>query len=110
GGAAGVMPVAFAIPAGVGDVLAGALAIVVPGSLAVSGHRGARLLVFGVGIVDFASVLFLIVTVLVPWFAATHDVGLSLLLPWVAVPLLATLNFFGLRQVIRELLRVPATT
>lgn len=98
--AAGVMPQAFAVPAGLGDLAVGALALAVPGSLSSDGNRGVRLLVFGTGIVDFISVVTLLVTVLVPWLGSTGGIGISLLLPWVAVPLLATLNFHGLRRVL----------
>ena len=97
------MPTGFALPAGLGDLLAGALALAVPGSLAAGGHRGLRLLVFGVGLVDFINVIALQVLVLVPWLTQTHSLGISLLLPWVAVPLLATLNLHGLRRVVTEL-------
>lgn len=91
-----IMPMGFALPAGLGDMLTGALAVAMPGSLA-DGPRAGRLLVFGIGIVDFANVVFLIITVAVPWLAATGGLGISLMLPWVAVPLLATLNLHGLR-------------
>jgi hypothetical protein len=106
-GAAGLMPAEFALPAGLGDLFVGGLALALPGSLAVGGHRGARLAVFGIGLLDFANVFRLQVVVLVPWLAATHSIGISLLLPWVAVPLLAMVNVFGLRQVVKELARAP---
>jgi hypothetical protein len=109
-GTVGLMPTAFTLPAGIGDILTAGLAFVVPGSIAVNGHRGYRLLVFGVGLLDFAGVLVGIVGVVVPSLAVTRGVGLSLLLPWVAVPMLATLNLFGFRLVLRELFRVPATS
>ncbi len=107
-GGVGLFPLAFAIPAGVGDILVGALALVLPGSLAAGGHRGARLLVFGAGIVDLVQVLVLQVTVVVPWLAATNSLGISLLLPWVVVPMLATLNAAGLRLVLKELMAPKA--
>jgi hypothetical protein len=98
GGAAGLLPVSFALSAGLGDLVSALLAVVAPGSLAVDGPRAQRLLVFGVGMLDFAAVLLGIVTVIVPFFIAhPQNPGISLLLPWVAVPLLATLNLFGLR-------------
>jgi hypothetical protein len=108
-GASGMFPLAFAIPAGLGDILVGGLALIVPGSLAAGGHRGSRLLVYGVGVVDFANVIALQILVLVPWLAQTHSLGISLLLPWVAVPLLATINLAGLRLVLKELIRPRVT-
>ena len=102
-GGTGLMPVAFALPAGLGDLFVGGLALAAPGSLAAGGNRGARLLVFGVGIVDFINVIALQATVLVPWLAQSHSVGTSLLLPWLAVPVLAALNMHGLRRVLGEL-------
>ncbi len=107
-GGVGLMPADFALPAGLGDLLVGALALVVPGSLAAGGHRGFRLLVFGVGVVDFINLIALQALVLVPWLAQTQSLGISLLLPWVAVPALATLNLQGARRVVSELFR-PAT-
>jgi hypothetical protein len=92
-----LFPLAFAIPAGIGDLVAGMLALAAPGSLATDGPRGVRLFVYAVGMLDFIQVIALIITVLVPWLAVTNTVGISLLLPWVGVPLLATLNLFGLR-------------
>ena len=98
----GLMPVAFAVPAGLGDLLAGGLALTVPTSLGRGGNRTLRLAVFGVGLVDFINVLRLMVLVLVPWLLESGSVGISLLLPWLAVPLLATLNVAGLRLALRE--------
>lgn len=103
-GAAGIMPAGFALPAGLGDLLVGGLALAAPGSLAAGGHRGSRLLVFGVGLADFASVIALQVLVLVPWLARTGGLGISLLLPWVAVPALAAVNLHGMRRLLVELL------
>ena len=109
-GVTGLFPAAFALPAGIGDIVVAALALVVPGSLAAGGSRAARLVVFGVGLVDFANVLRLMAVVLVPWLVETHSLGISLLLPWVVVPLLVTLNIAGLRQLLAERTRAPATT
>jgi hypothetical protein len=109
-GAAGLLPAAFTLPAGVGDLIVGGLAVAVPGSIAVGGHRGWRLMVFGVGLVDFISVAAAQVLVLVPWLAASGSIGLSLLLPWIAVPLMATINLLGLRLLAHELTREPATS
>jgi hypothetical protein len=110
GGAANLLPVPFALSAGLGDILVATLAFIVPGSIAAHGHRGYRLLVFGVGIADFVAVFIGIVTLLVPWLAQTRSPGLSLMLPWVAVPMIATLNLFGLRLLLREPAHVPATS
>lgn len=106
-GAAGLMPAAFALPAGLGDLLVGALALAVPGNLAAKGHRGARLLVFGVGIADFVQVIALQVLVLVPWLVASRSEGISLVLPWVVVPSMVALNLHGLRSVLAELFASP---
>jgi hypothetical protein len=109
-GAANLLPVSFALFAGLGDILSAALAFIAPGSIAAHGHRGWRLLVFGVGIADFTAVLIGIATLVVPWLAQTQSPGLSLLLPWVAVPMIVTLNLFGLRLLWRESVHVPATS
>lgn len=108
GGAAGIMPVSFTLSAGLGDLLTGALALAVPGSLAANGPRGVRLFIYAFGIVDFISVVVMMVKVVVPWVAETNGLGISLMLPWVAVPLLAAVNLHGLRSVLAELLvRAP---
>ena len=112
-GAAQLMPPGFAMPAGLGDLIAGGLAIAVPGSIAAGGNRGFRLLVFGFGIVDFLNVIALQALVLVPWLAQTQSPGISLLLPWLVVPVLATLNLHGLRRVLGELFapsRLPSAS
>lgn len=109
-GATGLFPLAFAIPAGVGDIAVAALALAAPGSLAAGGSRLARLVVFGVGLADFANVMRLQFAVLVPWFGTTSTPGISLLLPWVVVPLLVTVNVTGLRLALAERSRIPATT
>lgn len=100
--AVNLFPPTFALPAGLGDLGAAALAIAAPGSLAVGGSRGWRLLVFGFGIVDFAQVMVLLAKVQLPFLAATHSIGISLSLPWMAVPMLVTLNLFGLRFALAE--------
>jgi hypothetical protein len=109
GGAQGLLPAAFALPVGVGDLLVGALAVLLPGSLAAGGSRAARLVVFGVGALDLTYALIMIVRVLVPWLAETQSPGLSLLLPWVGVPLMMTINLFGMRQLFAEQAGVRAT-
>lgn len=109
-GAAALLPAAFALPAGLGDVLVGAAAILVPGSLAAGGRRGLRLLLFVAGMLDLLGVVVLQVLVLLPWLAESGGGGgFALLLPWVAVPLLAMLNLSGLLLVVKELARAPAT-
>jgi hypothetical protein len=102
GGAQGLLPPAFALPVGGGDILVGALAALAPGSLAAGGSRASRLIVFGIGALDFAYALTMIVRVLMPWLAETQSPGLSLLLPWVGVPLMLAINLFGLRQLWAE--------
>jgi hypothetical protein len=109
GGAQGLLPAAFALPVGVGDLLVGALAVLLPGSLAAGGSRATRLVVFGVGALDLTYALIMIVRVLVPWLAETQSPGLSLLLPWVGVPLMMTINLFGMRQLFAEQAGVRAT-
>jgi hypothetical protein len=111
GGAQGLLPAAFALPVGAGDLLTGALAVLAPGSLAAGGSRASRLVVFGIGALDLTYALIMIVRVLVPWLAETRSPGLSLLLPWVGVPLMMTVNLFGVRQLLAEQSRVraPAT-
>lgn len=96
-GATGTMPGSFAVPAGLGDLLAGCLALATPGSLAKDGPRGLRSFVFAVGLVDLVNVGRLMVVVAVPWLRDHPVLGASLLLPWVAVPLLFTVNAAGLK-------------
>jgi hypothetical protein len=108
--AVGLFPPAFALPAGLGDLGAAALAFVAPGSLAPGGHRGWRLLVYGFGLLDFAQVMVLLAKVQLPFLAATHSIGISLMLPWVVVPMLVTLNLFGLRFALAEApLKMPVS-
>jgi hypothetical protein len=100
--AVGLFPPTFALPAGLGDLAAAALAMMAPGSLAPGGNRGWRLLVFGFGLLDFAQVMVLLAKVQLPFLAATHTIGISVMLPWVVVPMLVTLNLFGLRFALAE--------
>ena len=109
-GAVGLFPLSFALPAGIGDIVVAALALAAPGSLAAGGSRIARLVVFGLGLADFANVVRLQIVVLVPWFAETNSIGISLLLPWVVVPLLVSVNFAGLRLLLTERTRAAVTT
>ncbi len=102
-GAAGIMPGSFALTAGLGDLAAAALALAAPGTLAPGGNRAVRLAVFGFGLADFIGVAVQLVRVVVPWLLETKSPGLSLMLPWVVVPLLATVNLAGLRLVLKEL-------
>jgi hypothetical protein len=111
GGAQGLLPAEFALPVGTGDLLVGALAAVAPGSLAADGSRTSRLIVFAIGALDLVYALTMIVRILMPWLAETGNPGLSLVLPWVGVPSMLTINLFGLRQLWVEQARVhaPAT-
>lgn len=108
-GGVGLFPLTFALPAGVGDLVVGALALAVPGSIAAGGPRGMRALVFGTGLLDFIQVIALQVTVLVPWLAETKSLGISLMLPWVVVPMLAVVNIAGTRLLVKELLEARPT-
>jgi hypothetical protein len=105
GAGLGLFPPVFALVAGTGDLVAGALATVSPRSLAVGGGRGsrfARLLVHGVGAVDFVDVLAMAFLVVRPWLIETGSPGPSLLLPWLAVPIVLALNLHGLRSALTE--------
>lgn len=97
-----IVPPAFALVAGVGDLAVGWAASVVPGSLGAGGNRRWRLLVHGLGLIDLVLVLSMVVTVVLPWSAAHGGVAPTATLPWVAVPLMLALNLHGLRQALRE--------
>jgi len=110
GGAQGLLPSEFALPVGAGDLFVGALAALAPGSLATGGSFVSRWVVFGCGAVDLIYALTMIVRVLVPWLAETRSPGLSLLLPWIGVPLMLTINLFGVRQLWSHRTRLRALT
>lgn len=109
-GAVGLFPLAFALPAGLGDIAVAALALAAPGSIAAGGSRISRFVVYGLGLADFANVIRLMVVVLVPWFGETSSIGISLLLPWMVVPLLASVNVAGLRLLLTERTRAAIAT
>jgi hypothetical protein len=93
-----IMPPSFALTAGLGDLLVGWLGVAAPRSRDGVTPRGWRLLVHGLGLLDFAQVLALAVTVVRPWSALHHDVTDTMTLPWVAVPLMLALNLHGFWQ------------
>src|SRR5262249_16841508 len=99
----GLFPPVFALVAGTGDLVAGSLATLSPRSLeAGRGSPARRLLVHGVGAVDFVDVLAMAFLVVRPWLIETGSPGPSLVLPWVAVPTVLALNLHGLRSALTE--------
>ncbi len=107
GAALGLFPPIFALLAGTGDLVAGWLAAAAPRSLAAGGSRAARWVVHGWGVLDLLDVFALIVLVVRPWLVETGSPGPSLLLPWLAVPVLFALNIHGLRRTIEEVRGAP---
>jgi hypothetical protein len=97
-----VLPV-FGLEAGLGDLTTAWLASASPRPLSAGGSKGWRLLVHGVGLVDFFNVFVLLATVVRPWLLQQPGLGVSLLLPWLAVPVLLTVNLHGLRRTLEEL-------
>jgi hypothetical protein len=106
----GLLPPLFALLAGTGDLIAGWLAAAAPGSLAKGGHRAARLVVHAFGAVDLLDVFALMALVVRPWLAQTGSPGPSLVLPWVAVPVLFAVNLHGLRSVLGEIAQARAAS
>lgn len=98
GAALRLFPPIFAMTAGLGDLLAGWLAAAAPTALDRNGPRSWRALVHGWGALDLLDVAALGTFVVRPWLISTGSPGPSLLLPWVAVPLLFALNLHGLRR------------
>jgi hypothetical protein len=98
--ALGRLPTSFALAAGVGDIVVGCLAIGAPGSLAIGGSRWARAIVHGVGLADMIQVIFLAVTVGRPWVLSHEESAIPATLPWLAVPLMITIDLHGLRKVL----------
>jgi hypothetical protein len=98
----GLFPPVFALVAGTGDLVAGWLAAIAPRSLAASGSRTWRLVVHGYGTADLVDVLVLVPLVVRPWLIQTGSAGPSLLLPWVAVPVLFATNLHGLRSALTQ--------
>ena len=94
----GVMPPAFALSAGLGDLVVGWLALAAPRSIDAAGPRGWRLLVHGLGLLDLLQVMALAALVVRPWSALHHNATDVMTLPWVAVPLMLALNLHGFWQ------------
>jgi hypothetical protein len=102
GAGLGLLPPIFALLAGTGDLVVGGITTTIPRSLGPGGNRVARLVVHGIGAADFVDVLALAVLVVRPWLVETGSRGPSLLLPWVAVPILFAQNLHGLRSALTE--------
>jgi hypothetical protein len=71
GAALGLFPPSFALLAGTGDLVAGWLASTMPSRLGAGGSRAARLVVHGIGAVDFVDVLAVAIFVVRPWLIET---------------------------------------
>ncbi|MEZ4445111.1 MAG: hypothetical protein R3B72_38920 [Polyangiaceae bacterium] len=99
GAGIGLFPLVFALTAGTGDLLAGWLATIAPSRLDSGGPSGWRWVVHGWGAIDLVDVAVLGTFVVRPWLLEHGSLGPSLLLPWVAVPLLFALNLHGLSRV-----------
>ena len=97
-----LFPPVFAMTAGIGDLAAGWLAAVAGGSLIDDKNIKWRWLVHGWGTIDLLDVAILGTFVVRPWLIENQSLGPSLLLPWVAVPLLLAINLHGLRQTFRR--------
>jgi|GEM_PF-2097754 len=101
--ALGHFPRAFAMTAGLGDLLVGALAMLAPASLDPSStsraSRLVRLVVHGVALADLLQVAGMAMLVVRPWSAAHGDAATSMTLPWVLVPFMFAFNLHGIRQV-----------
>ena len=78
------------------------LSAVAKESIVNGGGRKWRWLVHGWGTVDLIDVAILGTFVVQPWIVTTQSPGPSLLLPWLAVPLLLALNLHGLRKNFKE--------
>ena len=102
GAGIGLFPLVFALTAGTGDLLAGWLALVAPGRLDSGGPAPWRWVVHGWGTIDLVDVAILGTFVVRPWLLEHGSPGPSLMLPWVAVPLLFALNLHGLRQIVAD--------
>lgn len=100
--ALGVLPESFALSAGLGDLLVACLAIGAPSTLDRSGSRAVRALVHGVGLLDMAMVVAEAMLVVRPFALAHPGLVTSMTLPWVAVPLVITIDLHGLRKVVGD--------
>ena len=98
GAALGLFPTIFAMTAGLGDLLAGWLPVVAKGQLNGPKNKTWRAIVHGWGVLDLLDVAVLGTFVVQPWLVENNSPGPSLLLPWMAVPLLLALNLHGLRK------------
>lgn len=96
--ATSTIPATFAMTAGVGDIVVGALAIAAPGTLDRSGSRLWRGIVHGVGIADLLQVVFLAVTVVRPFLLAKGEAPITMALPWLVVPLMVAVDLHGIRK------------
>jgi hypothetical protein len=96
-----LLPASFALQAGIGDLATGFLAVAIPQTRTTPALlRGA---IFALGLLDFMNVLRLVVTVVRPFLEETGGTAISLMLPWVAVPLLVMVNVHGLRVALADL-------
>ena len=98
GAGLGLLPPLFAFVAGGGDLLAGWLAAIAPQLVARGGSRTWSWIVHGWGALDLVDVAVMGTFIVQPWIVRTRSLGPSLLLPWLAVPLLFALNLHGLRR------------
>lgn len=103
----GIMPPAFALAAGLGDLVVGWLALAAPRPLDAEAPRPWRLLVHGLGLADLVQVVVLAATVVRPWSALHGDATDTVTLPWVAVPLMLALNLHGFWQACAARQREP---
>jgi len=71
-------------------------------SLSDAQNRPWRWLVHGWGALDLIDVAVLGTLVVRPWLIEQQSLGPSMLLPWMAVPLLFALNLHGLRSLTVE--------
>jgi hypothetical protein len=102
-----LLPATFCLQAGTGDVATGLLAAAIPHTR--TSPALLRLAVFGFGLLDFVNVVRLVVTVVRPFLEETGGAGISLMLPWVGVPLLVMVNVHGLRVALADLRGARAT-
>jgi len=91
-----LFPPMFAIFAGTGDLVAGWIAMISKNT------RTWRWTMHGWGALDLIDVAILGTFVVRPWLMETGSLGPSLLLPWLAVPLLFALNLHGLRKLLTQ--------
>lgn len=102
GAALELFPPIFAMTAGIGDLLAGWLAQSSKKSLTAEENRVWRYLTHGWGVLDLLDVAVLGTFIVRPWLIEKQSLGPSMLLPWMAVPLLLALNLHGLRRLLKK--------